>query len=71
YPPARECWQTNRFRPGDDDAPAHVRAWGPRAPFEVLLGKPRAGEEVAGEETRLEALAARLWLPLLAAEGSV
>lgn len=71
YPPARECWQTNRFRPGDDDAPAHVRAWGPRAPFEVLLGKPRAGEEVAGEETRLGALAARLWLPLLAAEGSV
>ncbi|WP_172673376.1 hypothetical protein, partial [Mycobacterium tuberculosis] len=56
---------------GDDDAPAHVRAWGPRAPFEVLLGKPRAGEEVAGEETRLGALAARLWLPLLAAEGSV
>ncbi|EFP56011.1 hypothetical protein TMLG_03381 [Mycobacterium tuberculosis SUMu012] len=49
----------------------HVRAWGPRAPFEVLLGKPRAGEEVAGEETRLGALAARLWLPLLAAEGSV
>ncbi|WP_413773436.1 hypothetical protein, partial [Mycobacterium tuberculosis] len=40
-------------------------------PFEVLLGKPRAGEEVAGEETRLGALAARLWLPLLAAEGSV
>ncbi len=42
-----------------------------RTPSEVLLGKPRAGEEVAGEETRLGALAARLWLPLLAAEGSV
>lgn len=49
YPPARECWQTNRFRPGDDDAPAHVRAWGPRAPFEVLLGKPARAKRSPGK----------------------
>ncbi|BBX74906.1 exodeoxyribonuclease V subunit gamma [Mycobacterium shinjukuense] len=68
YQPARDTWQTNRFRPGEDEAPAHVRVWGPHAPLEVLLASPRPGEEVAGEDTRLGALAARLWLPLLAAE---
>ena len=33
----------------------------------LLAAKPRPGEEVTGEETRLGAFAARLWLPMLQA----
>ncbi|KAA1249103.1 exodeoxyribonuclease V subunit gamma [Mycobacterium simiae] len=65
---ARERWESNRFRDGDDREPAHLRVWGDKPAFGVLLGAPRPGEEVAGEDTRLGALAARLWLPLLNAE---
>lgn len=65
---ARERWESNRFRDGDDGEPAHVRVWGDNASFGVLLGPPRPGEEMPGEHTRLGALAARLWLPLLGAE---
>lgn len=65
--PARRTW-TSKYG-GDNSEPAHVRVWGgPPAPFEALLIPPRAGEEVAGEDTRLGAFAARLWLPLLRAE---
>jgi exodeoxyribonuclease V gamma subunit len=39
--------------------------------LDKLLGPPRPGEEMPGEDTRLGALAARLWLPLLAAEGTL
>ncbi|CAN5690592.1 exodeoxyribonuclease V subunit gamma [soil metagenome] len=64
---ARRAW-TSKFG-GDDSEPAHVRVWGgPKAPFGALLVAPRAGEEVPGEDTRLGAFAARLWLPLLRAE---
>ena len=49
--------------------PAHVRVWGEFAPVDVLLGPPRAGEEFDGEDTRLGALAMRLWQPLFVAEG--
>jgi exodeoxyribonuclease V gamma subunit len=66
---ASSKWTTNNFHVGEDAERAHVRVWGPRAPFEVLLGSPRLGEEMPGEDTRLGALAARLWLPVLAAEG--
>jgi exodeoxyribonuclease V gamma subunit len=66
---ARSKWESNNFHVGDDAERAHVRVWGPRAPFEVLLGPPEQGLEMAGEDTRLGALAARLWLPVLAAEG--
>ncbi|BCI91196.1 hypothetical protein NIIDMKKI_64020 [Mycobacterium kansasii] len=65
---ARERWESNRFRDGDDREPAHLRVWGDKPAFGVLLGSPRPGEETAGEGTRLGALAARLWLPLLNAE---
>ncbi|CAN5175855.1 exodeoxyribonuclease V subunit gamma [soil metagenome] len=65
--PARRTW-TSKFG-GDNSEPAHVRVWGgPPAPFDALLTAPRAGEEVSGEDTRLGAFAARLWLPLLRAE---
>lgn len=60
-------WTSGRY-PAEDAEPAHVRVWGPRAPLSVLLGEPRADEQVEGENTRLGALAARLWLPLLRAE---
>jgi exodeoxyribonuclease V gamma subunit len=66
---ASSKWTSNNFHVGDDAERAHVRVWGPRAPFEVLLGSPRRGEEMPGEDTRLGALAARLWLSVCAAEG--
>lgn len=59
-------WRSNRF-PGDNAAPAHVRVWGAAAPLQMLLEPPRPGEEHAGEDTRLGAYAARLWLPMLRA----
>ncbi|HTY35311.1 exodeoxyribonuclease V subunit gamma [Mycobacterium sp.] len=65
---AQAKWAGTRFSPGDDAERAHVRVWGERAPLAVLLGPPRPGEETPGEDTRLGALAARLWSPLLAAE---
>jgi len=65
---AQDKWRSTTFRPGDDAERAHVRVWGKRAPLSVLLVPPRAGEEVPGEDTRLGALSARLWLPVLAGE---
>ncbi|ORA85244.1 exodeoxyribonuclease V subunit gamma [Mycobacterium malmoense] len=66
---ARSKWESNNFHDGEDREPAHARVWGFKAPFDVLLAAPRPGEEMPGEETRLGALAARLWSPVLAAEG--
>ncbi|TXI42193.1 MAG: exodeoxyribonuclease V subunit gamma [Mycobacterium sp.] len=63
---AGKRWRSGRF-PGDDAAAAHVRAWGAGAPLRTLLEPPRAGEEHPGEDTRLGAYAARLWLPMLRA----
>ncbi len=64
---AAEKWHA-RFYP-ENEKPAHERVWGKYAPLHVLLDEPSPGEETTGESTRLGALAARLWLPLLAAEG--
>jgi exodeoxyribonuclease V gamma subunit len=64
----RWCSQNN-YR-GEDAEPAHERAWGTKAPLDVLLGAPHPGEEIPGEDTRLGALAARLWGPLLHSERS-
>jgi exodeoxyribonuclease V gamma subunit len=70
----RDPWQAaartwrNRFG-GDHEDEANVRVWGgPPAPFAALMAPPRDGEETPGEDTRLGAFAARLWLPLLRAE---
>lgn len=67
---AQTAWASSRF-PGEDDTTAHRAAWGPRAPLAGLLGEPGPAEEQAGEETRLGALAVRLWSPLLDAEDAL
>ncbi|OBG79649.1 exodeoxyribonuclease V subunit gamma [Mycobacterium sp. E802] len=57
--PEREAgyrWRTGRF-PGEDEAPAHVRAWGRGAPLSRLVGLGEYSE--------------RLWLPVLHAERHV
>ncbi|QUR66349.1 exodeoxyribonuclease V subunit gamma [Mycobacterium spongiae] len=63
-------WHSQNNYRGEDAEPAHERVWGPRARLDVLLGAPHPGEDVAGEDTRLGALAVRLWLPLLRSELS-
>lgn len=66
--PAGNRWKSGKF-PGEDADPAHTRVWGgPQASLTRLLEPPRAGEEVMGEDTRLGAYAARVWVPLLRAE---
>jgi exodeoxyribonuclease V gamma subunit len=66
--PASARWAGSNFFGGDAAERAHIRVWGKNAPFSVLLDPPRDGEDADGEDTRLGALAARLWLPLLSAE---
>ena len=68
--PQREAafkWKSNDRFPGEDKQPAHARVWGSGAPLARLLEPVRPGEEYPGENTRLGAYAARLWLPLLQA----
>jgi exodeoxyribonuclease V gamma subunit len=68
--PMREAsfrWKSERY-PGEDAAPAHVRAWGKNARLTDLMQPVRPGEEYDGEDNRLGAFAARLWLPMLRAE---
>jgi exodeoxyribonuclease V gamma subunit len=48
-------WRTDRY-PGEDQAPAHVRAWGSNAWLRVLIDKG------------LDGYARRLWLPMLQAQ---
>jgi exodeoxyribonuclease V gamma subunit len=72
--PLREAgyrWKSNDHYPGEDADLAHQHIWGPKALLEAILGTPRPGEGVDGENTRLGALAARLWRPLIAAERDV
>ncbi|HWT48896.1 MAG TPA: exodeoxyribonuclease V subunit gamma, partial [Mycobacterium sp.] len=71
YEAARAKWETSRFHAGENAERAHARVWGDNSALERLLGPPRPDEEMPGEHTRLGALAARLWLPVLAAEGNV
>ena len=68
---ANSNWESPRNTTfGEDAAEAHVEVWGRNVPLTTLLAaKPRPGEEVDGEESRLGALAARLWLPMFKAEG--
>ena len=60
-------WRSGRY-PGEDEQPAQVRAWGRHARLNDLMQPLRPDEPAAGEEHRLGAFAARLWLPLLHAE---
>jgi exodeoxyribonuclease V gamma subunit len=64
---ASRKWKSSMY-PAEDADPAQVRVWGDHAPLDRLLGPPAAGEEMPGEDTRLGAYAARLWLPLLRSE---
>lgn len=75
---ARECgndpfdaalrrWKSTNYYTGEAEDEAHKHMW-PHARLEEILGTPRPGEEIDGEDTRLGALAARLWLPLISAE---
>lgn len=65
---ARSKWDSSNFHDGEDRDKAHVRVWGPNPRFDELLGPPRPGEQMPGEDTRLGALAVRLWLPVLTAQ---
>jgi exodeoxyribonuclease V gamma subunit len=64
---ARKAWTTTDvFWPKEDADPFHVRVWGEKAPFELLLEAPPGPDEAfADETTRLGALARRLWQPML------
>jgi exodeoxyribonuclease V gamma subunit len=53
--------------PGDDRQPAHVQAWGAGVTLSDLMAPLRPGEEHPGENNRLGAYSARLWLPMLRA----
>ena len=64
---ALKKWKSGMY-PAEDAEPAHERVWGPRAPAGAAARPVPAGEETEGEDTRLGALAARLWLPLLRCE---
>ncbi len=64
---AGKKWKSAMY-PAEDAEPAHERVWGSRAPLDRLLGPVPAGEPTAGESTRLGALAARVWLPMLRCE---
>ncbi|OJZ69811.1 exodeoxyribonuclease V subunit gamma [Mycobacterium paraffinicum] len=52
----------------EQEEPAHVRAWGKNTRVADLMRPVRPGEEFDGEDTRLGAYAARVWLPMLRAE---
>ncbi|ORV96937.1 exodeoxyribonuclease V subunit gamma [Mycobacterium kyorinense] len=67
YDAALRRWQSNRYYTGEAQDEAHKYVW-PHGRLEDILGTPRPGEEVDGEDTRLGALAARLWLPLIRTE---
>ncbi|GAA4724004.1 exodeoxyribonuclease V subunit gamma [Nocardioides endophyticus] len=64
---ASRRWKSGMY-PAEDADPAQVRVWGDHAPLDRLLGPPSPSEAVEGEDTRLGAFAARLWLPLLRSE---
>ncbi|OBG67768.1 exodeoxyribonuclease V subunit gamma [Mycobacterium sp. E3339] len=51
------------------EEPTHLRAWGKNTRLADLMRPVRPGEECDGEDNRLGAYAARVWLPMLRAEG--
>ncbi|WP_205876404.1 exodeoxyribonuclease V subunit gamma [Mycobacterium camsae] len=61
-------WRSGLY-PAEDQDQAQVRAWGRHARLNDLMQPLRPGEPSAGEEHRLGAFAARLWLPMLQAES--
>jgi exodeoxyribonuclease V gamma subunit len=67
---AAATWQSKYGGiPGDDADDAFVYVWGPKRPFDELLGQaPRPDESWSGESSRFGRLALRLWTPLLGSE---
>ena len=63
---ASRRWRSNMY-PGDDQHPAHVQAWGFGVALRDLMQPLQPGEEHPGENNRLGAYSARLWLPMLRA----
>jgi exodeoxyribonuclease V gamma subunit len=62
---ANDAWAKDKFAPERDDE-SHVRIWGRGADLDALLTvPPRPGEEWGDQESRLGALACRLWTPIL------
>ena len=62
---ANDAWAKDKFAPERDDG-SHARIWGRGADLETLLAvPPRPGEEWGDQESRLGALACRLWTPIL------
>ncbi len=73
YAGKKPRWSANqRWDPygylGENATPESTTLWGRQSSIDVLLTQPRPGEEVDGQRTRLGALAARLWWPMLRAE---
>jgi exodeoxyribonuclease V gamma subunit len=64
---AEHRWKSRDTYPGEDQAAAHIRAWGKDTRLADLMQPVRPGEEFDGEDNRLGAFAARLWLPMLRA----
>ncbi len=64
-------WKSSDKYPGEDKEKAHEEAWGKEAPLTELMQPVRPGEEYDGEDNRLGAYSARLWLPMLRAVRTV
>lgn len=60
-------WRSSDRYPGESQHPPNARAFGDGTPLASLMQPPRPGEEYPGEDNRLGAYAARLWLPMLRA----
>jgi exodeoxyribonuclease V gamma subunit len=67
YDAAFRRWRSTDYYKGEAEDEAHKYLW-PHGRLDEILGTPLPGEEIDGEDTRLGALAARLWLPLIRAE---
>jgi exodeoxyribonuclease V gamma subunit len=63
-------WKSDKY-PNEDESPAHAQVWGLRAPLSDLMQPLHPGEEYDGENNRLGAYSARLWLPMLRSMRSV
>jgi exodeoxyribonuclease V gamma subunit len=65
WPAARE-WETQNSSPvpGEQDDGAHVRVFGRAAPFDCLLGEPKADERWNDGRNRMAQYALRIWQPV-------
>ncbi len=71
---ARYAWETDEFKgiPGEQDTPAHVVAYGERAPLSDVLGTPRPDELwFRGATSRLGQYALRVFGPITGNEREV